>query len=59
MTFKGAVCAVTIVLSILNMLQAFHIIMTGGVGKNGSTVAVSDNYFESIHIKNKRYNLSM
>ena len=33
---------VTISLSILNLLQAFYIILTSGVGKNGSTVAVRE-----------------
>ena len=33
---------VTISMSILNLLQAFYIILTSGVGKNGSTVAVRE-----------------
>ena len=31
----------TLVFSGSNLLQAFYIVLTSGVGKNGSTVAVS------------------
>lgn len=34
------VVVVTIAVSALNLLHAFYIILTSGVGKNGSTVAV-------------------
>ena len=39
-SLKLLTALVTIGLSIINLIQAFYIILTSGVGKNGSTVAV-------------------
>ena len=37
---KGVLIVMVLGISLLNMLQAFFIILTSGVGKNGTTIAV-------------------
>lgn len=42
LSFRQGVAVGTIFMCLVNMVQSFRIILTSGVGKNGSTVAVSE-----------------